>query len=105
MGSEFDFGPRIAVRRANGVMDLTGPLDPASRELFDTTFAKSVMEYLQKHPQAMDTVDGIAEWWIAGEESRIDLRMLGRVLEELTRQGFLERIEVAESTHYRLNKT
>ena len=83
---------------------MNGPHDPASREPGDSALAKTVMEYLQRHPQAMDSVEGIAKWWIAGEGSRFNLRQLGGVLDELTKQGFLERIEVAEMTHYRLKK-
>lgn len=35
---------------------------------------KQILQYLVRHPQAMDSVKGIAQWWIARQviEGRID---------------------------------
>jgi hypothetical protein len=65
--------------------------------------SRAVMAYLKKHPQAMDTLDGIAQWWIP-EEVRGDLPKLARALEDLIRNGPMECIGSGESARYRLKK-
>jgi hypothetical protein len=56
------------------------------------------------HPQAMDTVSGIAEWWVPADGAPIDLKEMRRVLEELTGRGVLEQVGAGEHTHYRLKR-
>jgi len=66
--------------------------------------ASYVIEYLKQHPKAMDTVGGIAEWWVPEGGAPIDLEEMSRVLEELTRRGILEQVDAGEYTHYRLKR-
>jgi hypothetical protein len=75
-----------------------------SRELVRKALASSVIAYLKQHPQAMDTVRGIAEWWVPPGGAPIDLTEMREVLEELRRRGVLEQIDAGEHTHYRLKK-
>jgi hypothetical protein len=63
--------------------------------------AQAVMAYLQKNPKAMDTSKGIAEWWVEGVE-KVDLPILTRVLQHLTRQGIL--VSEGEREHARYHK-
>jgi hypothetical protein len=60
------------------------------------------MNYLGEHPQATDTLEGIAEWWVMRQKIRADLEALTKVLRNLTDQGLLERIGSGESARYRL---
>jgi hypothetical protein len=61
-----------------------------------------VIGYLTEHPEAMDTLDGIAEWWVARRKIRVDAEMLARALQELTRQGVLEQLGSERNPQYRL---
>lgn len=63
--------------------------------------AEFVMAYFAKHPRAMDTVAGIAEWWMP-EGIRPDHDLMRKVLELLAQRGLLERVGSGEYAHYRL---
>lgn len=66
--------------------------------------ARSVLNYLAEHPQATDTVEGIAEWWVMRERVRKDVELLQRVLRRLTQQGLLEEIHGGAQVRYSLKK-
>lgn len=51
---------------------------------------RSVLEYLEAHPSAADTLEGIAEWWLAQRRTRYGVEMVGRALERLIRSGQVE---------------
>jgi Fe2+ or Zn2+ uptake regulation protein len=65
---------------------------------------QAVVSYLHEHPHAMDTLEGIAEWWIMRQKVRVDIETLTRALERMTDRGLLERIGSGESARYRLKK-
>ena len=67
--------------------------------------AAAVLQYLTDHPQAMDTLEGIAEWWIARQQIRVEIDTLARVLQRLTEQGLLEASGTGEHTRYFLKST
>lgn len=50
-----------------------------------------VIGYLNDHPTAMDTLDGIAAWWIRRQQIDIEVRRIARVLDTLVAEGVLER--------------
>jgi hypothetical protein len=60
------------------------------------------MTYLAEHPEAMDTIEGIAEWWLMRQRIRVSLDALSRVLGRLTHDGLLEKIGEGENACYRL---
>lgn len=80
--------PRSALQQAEDLRELV------LREL--------VLRYLAEHPGAMDTLEGIAEWWITREQLRVDLQRLSRVLDDLSRQGILEETTLGSGRVYRL---
>jgi hypothetical protein len=63
-----------------------------------------VLEYLWKHPQAMDTLDGIAEWWVPLKGESIDRTELRNVLRSLTADGLLEEVDSGSNTRFSLVK-
>lgn len=67
--------------------------------------ARAVLAYLAEHPQAMDTVEGIARWWLMRQQVRANITMLMRVLDDLTARGRLELIGNGENRRYRLRPT
>lgn len=61
-----------------------------------------VLDYLREHPHAMDTLEGIAEWWIAPRMTREDVEALSNVLEVMAADGILERLGTGSTSRYRL---
>lgn len=73
-----------------------------AEDLRELVLRELVLRYLAEHPGAMDTLDGIAEWWVMREQLRVDLQRLSRVLDDLTRQGILEETSLGAERAYRL---
>jgi hypothetical protein len=67
----------------------------------DAVLAQAVRDYVSGHPSAMDTVEGIAEWWIPGNIRPFTTEVLKRVLDRLTAEGVLNRIRRGAQVHYR----
>ncbi len=53
---------------------------------------EAIVAYLDMHPQAMDTCDGIAQWWLVGKQIHVDLPTLRKVLKQLTEDDVLETV-------------
>jgi hypothetical protein len=62
----------------------------------------ALRHYLAEHPDAMDTTEGIAEWWLMRQRIRIDLEALEMTLHRLTDEGVLEQIGSGTQALYRL---
>jgi hypothetical protein len=45
--------------------------------------ALRILAYLEEHPQAKDTIEGISQWWLAGEGSQHKIAGLERALAHL----------------------
>jgi hypothetical protein len=75
------------------------PVNATERDLY-----RAVLEYLRKNPDAMDTLDGIAEWWVMRQRIDTTVSSLSRVLRRLVDDGLVEDIGPAEQPRYRLRK-
>jgi len=75
------------------------------RDQKELELAQVVLEYLMEHPLAMDTSEGIGEWWVMRQGARVDLRLLKKVLRDLTAHGLLESEGEGENTRYRLRSS
>jgi hypothetical protein len=65
--------------------------------------AEAILEYLAEHPQASDTLEGIAEWWIMRQQIRVEAARVAKVLRRLTESGLVEEIGKGKKTRrYRL---
>jgi Fe2+ or Zn2+ uptake regulation protein len=64
-----------------------------------------VLAYLDDHPTAMDTIDGIAEWWILRQQIDIEVRRVSRVLALLVTEGVLEEVNQSGLRFYRRRAT
>lgn len=49
--------------------------------------AKEIERYLESHPQASDSLEGIATWWISKQRIRNELEVVRAALEQLTQAG------------------
>ena len=63
---------------------------------------RMILDYLAEHPQAMDTVEGIAEWWVRRQEVRSLVRSVTRIVHRLTEEGILEQIGNGPHSRFRL---
>lgn len=65
----------------------------------------SVLAYLQRHPQAADTLRGIVNWWLPRQRYEIDSQRIEHVLSHLVAEGLLHRDRLPDGeVLYALNK-
>ena len=69
----------------------------------DEELAEIILAYLAEHPQAMDSVEGIAQWWIPRQQIRVTVTTLMRALQGLTEKGLVEELGGEGQRRYRLN--
>jgi len=62
---------------------------------------QAILGYLAEHPHAMDTLEGIAEWWLVRHHIRVSVTMLARVLQRLTESGAVEEFGSGDNRRYR----
>lgn len=48
-----------------------------------------IAEYLNNHPDAADTLEGIAVWWLSGAHRKPSLETIKQILEGLVKHGRL----------------
>jgi hypothetical protein len=66
--------------------------------------ADEVLAYLVQHPQAQDTMEGIAEWWLLEQRIRCAVADVEAALGELVGQDFLVARQCNDGrTYYGLN--
>jgi hypothetical protein len=63
--------------------------------------AQAILAYLAEHPQAMDTLQGIAEWWVLRRLVEVEVPRVAHALGDLTAGGFLEPVGTGLSRRYR----
>jgi hypothetical protein len=52
--------------------------------------APEILDYLTRHPDAQDTVDGIMHWWVLDTCIRTWAPKIAETIAQLVQQGFLE---------------
>lgn len=63
-----------------------------------------ILHHLAAHPEAEDTLEGIAEWWLLERTIERRLREVEAALERLVAEGLLERRGGADArSRYRLS--
>src|SRR3970282_1846668 len=67
----------------------------------DDDVAAAILGYLEEHPHGMDTLEGIAEWWVIRQQIRVEGATVTRVLQRLTERGTLEVIANGAHRLYR----
>ena len=55
----------------------------------ETTIADEVLSYLLRYPEAQDTVEGIAEWWLAEQQAARTMTAVRQAVAELETRGFI----------------
>lgn len=62
------------------------------------TAAKALLSYWQVNPDAMDSTQGIAKWWLAGQSGQLSIVEIERALEVLVERGLAVRRKLADGT-------
>ena len=83
---------------------MAAPDSPKISEQLDQELADAVLSYLAEHPAAMDTIEGIAEWWLTRQRVRVAVERVARVLGRQTEEGVLEAVGAGPSRRYRLRQ-
>ena len=80
------------------------PDEETGTQCGETELARAVMRYLVEHPQAMDSLEGIAEWWVPRQHVQVDLEALVRTLGRLSDEGRIEKVDSVRGPLYRLKR-
>jgi hypothetical protein len=71
----------------------------------EVEIARAVLRYLQDHPAAKDTLDGIAQWWLLREWSERKLKQVERAVSFLVSQELVvESSRVGLPPCYQINR-
>jgi hypothetical protein len=68
----------------------------------EAELADAILNYLSEYPQAMDTLEGISEWWVMRAQVRVEVDALLRILRQLVERGGLEEIGPEENPRYQI---
>jgi hypothetical protein len=58
--------------------------------------AAEILDYLARHPQAQDTIEGILQWWVLEACVRKWAPQIERAVAELVAEGLLEEKKLAD---------
>ncbi|HEX2078377.1 MAG TPA: hypothetical protein VHG08_11730 [Longimicrobium sp.] len=78
------------------------PTPPDAPDPRESELCEELLAYLREHPRAMDSLEGIAEWWLPRHHIRVGVERIARALETLTRRGMLQEVEDGDRMLYRL---
>jgi hypothetical protein len=67
--------------------------------------ARAILDYFHKHPDAQDTLSGIAQWWLTDEKVKARKVTIQAALDELIARGFVLAHKGKDSQiRYRMNE-
>ncbi len=71
----------------------------------EARFEREILAYFLAHPEAMDTSDGILQYWIGNAQPNMqDEREIVRALDGLTARGWVARRETTAKAVFSLNR-
>lgn len=84
--------------------DRQGVLMPDWKERVDSV-AEEIERYLESHPYAADSLEGISTWWVSKQQIRHELEVVRAAMEQLTHSGIVMSRYVTDKNDvvYRLN--
>lgn len=66
--------------------------------------SEEILNYLFKHPDANDTLEGITEWWLLSQRISYEMNRVKAAVKKLVQEGWIIEIKGKNSTvRYRLN--
>ena len=71
----------------------------------ETEIARAILRYLREHPEAKDTLDGIAQWWLVREwTERRRIEIEGAISFLLSEGLILQTSRTGLPPYYQLNE-
>jgi Fe2+ or Zn2+ uptake regulation protein len=71
----------------------------------DDTLEQQILEYLETHPQASDTLEGIAQWWLLCHRVDSSVVQVKQTLELLKSKGTIHERRLSDGSNlYFLNE-
>ena len=64
----------------------------------DDDVDRAVLAYLEAHPSAADTLEGITAWWLEQRRIRYGVEIVSGALERLITSGSVERLRRRDET-------
>ena len=65
-----------------------------------------ILAYLNEHPEAQDTLEGIVEWWLLERQTKFQKARVKEALNDLVALGMiLEIVGLDSQIHYRVNSS
>jgi len=69
------------------------------------TVEKLILSYLERNPDAVDTVEGITKFWMQKENVGIAIAKVSRTLDKLVKKGHIKAFQGLDGTlYYKLKK-
>ncbi len=68
------------------------------------TIAREIERYLADHPEAADSAEGIARWWLTRQRIHYEVALVEAALAHLRRKGVVVSDTGAGGPLYRLNR-
>lgn len=65
----------------------------------DDAVVQALLAYLHAHPQAADSLHGVARWWV-GQDDGVDIQRVRRALEHLVEAGQVRHERWADGTEW-----
>ena len=70
-----------------------------------TNLQREIVGYLQKNPNAGDSLEGVMNWWLSQRNKKPDVAEIEQVLEQLIAEGSVRKVSLVGGTIlYRKNK-
>ncbi|MCI0591574.1 MAG: hypothetical protein L0Y67_08285 [Gammaproteobacteria bacterium] len=66
--------------------------------------SQAILDYLAECPQAMDTLEGIAEWWVMRQAIRVEIQAVAQTVDLMIEQGLLKEISIGGQRYYKMNQ-
>ena len=63
--------------------------------------ARSLLDYLKRHPSSADTKEGIVRWWVLEQHLQQQITLVELELNKLVQAGLVERTYLAGRAIYR----
>lgn len=76
----------------------------AVAETSEDAIEAEVLAYLDEHPNAMDTLSGIAHWWLERRRIRVEVNALRNAIRRLVERGALQKIGDEDDPLYRITR-
>lgn len=67
---------------------------------------EKILNYLLKNPNASDTLEGVARWWLEMEKVDHAIEMIADTLNSLLERGVIEKVPTGENISiYRISRS